>query len=56
MTVDSAPSFTYSFRYARKHLSRVLDEFVSSYTVFLGAADKLVSEVKPKLGGFPGDL
>jgi len=47
--IDSMPSMTQTFRAARKHLSRVLDEFTSSYTIFLGTADALLTEVKLKL-------
>jgi hypothetical protein len=47
--LDSTPSMTYEFRAARKYLSRVVDEFISSYTIFLGSADLLIANIRQKL-------
>jgi hypothetical protein len=47
--LDKSPSFTMAFRSAKKHLSASIDEFVSSYTMFLGSAETLAVEIRERL-------
>ena len=47
--IESIPSFTMELRSAKKHLALIIDDYISSYTVFIGSSEELVTEVRNKL-------
>ena len=49
--IENIPSYTYALRSARKHLARVIDDYVSSYTIFIGSAEELIQGVRQRLSG-----
>jgi hypothetical protein len=47
--LEKSPSLTTAFRSAKKHLSRTIDDFISSYTIYLATADEISTNVRTKL-------